>query len=107
MMAILDERGDILCAAGCDPDDGFFRALPGFADRSGARAPSRGSRQTRPCVRDIDLRQRSPHSVLRVSSAVIEYGEDAGFEWGFFTLTNRLSLLLKRIGPSYSAGFGN
>jgi hypothetical protein len=100
MMAILDERGDILCAAGLrSRDDGFFSERYLDSPIEAALGRLRGEVVRRDRVFEIStFASRSPHSVPCFIGRVIEYGEDAGFEWGFFTLTNRLSLLLKRIG---------
>ena len=96
MMAILDERGDILCAAGLrSRDDGFFSERYLDSPIEAALGRLRGEVVRRDRVFEIStFASRSPHSVPCFIGRVIEYGEDAGFEWGFFTLTNRLSLLL-------------
>jgi hypothetical protein len=104
MMAILDERGDILCAAGLRScDDGFFSERYLDSPIEAALGRLRGEVVRRDRVFEIStFASRSPHSVPCFIGRVIEYGEDAGFEWGFFTLTNRLSLLLNRIGLELS-----
>ena len=100
LVTILNERGDILCAAGLrSRDDGFFSER--YLDRPIEKTLERlhGGVVRRERVFEISsFASRSPHSVPCFISQIIEYGEDAGFEWAFFTLTRRLSRLLERIG---------
>jgi hypothetical protein len=100
MIAVLDERGEILCAAGLRScDEGFFseRYLDLPIEKTLKRLHGGVVRRER--VFEIStFASRSPHSVPCFISQIIEYGEDAGFEWAFFTLTRRLSRLLERIG---------
>jgi hypothetical protein len=100
LITILDERGEILCAAGLrSRDDGFFSERYLNSPIEAALGRLRGEVVRRDRVFEIStFASRSPHSVPCFVGQVIEYGEDAGFEWGFFTLTHRLSLLLNRIG---------
>ena len=100
LITILDERGEILCAAGLrSRDDGFFSERYLNSPIEAALGRLRGEVVRRDQVFEIStFASRSPHSVPRFVGQVIEYGDDAGFEWGFFTLTHRLSLLLNRIG---------
>ena len=110
LVTILNERGDILCAAGLrSRDDGFFSER--YLDRPIEKTLERlhGGVVRRDRVFEIStFASRSPHSVPCFISQVIEYGEDAGFEWAFFTLTHRLSRLLNRIGLELAPlGVGN
>ena len=109
LVTILNERGDILCAAGLrSRDDGFFSER--YLDRPIEKTLERlhGGVVRRERVFEIStFASRSPHSVPCFISQIIEYGEDAGFEWAFFTLTRRLSRLLEsdRLG-AYTVSFG-
>ena len=100
LITTLNERGEILCAAGLRScDEGFFseRYLDSPIEATLERLLGDVVRRER--IFEIStFASRSPHSVPCFIGRVIEYGEDAGFEWGFFTLTHRLSLLLNRIG---------
>jgi hypothetical protein len=100
LIALLDEQGDILCAAGLRfPDEGFFseRYLDWPIEKALERVHGRGVRRER-VFEVTTFASRSPHSVPWFIGQIVEYGEEAGFEWAFFTLTRRLSLLLYRIG---------
>lgn len=44
------------------------------------------------------LASRAPHRAMQFLRYVVAYGELAGFDWGFFTATNRLRSLLGAIG---------
>jgi len=100
LFAAVDSRGEILCAAGFRSHaDGFFseRYLDWPVDTALTRLDGRSV--TRDRVFEIStFASRSPRSVPPFVSDLIESAEAAGFEWGFFTLTRRLRLLLDRLG---------
>ncbi|HTO79143.1 MAG TPA: thermostable hemolysin [Methylocystis sp.] len=100
LFAAVDFRGEILCAAGFRSHaDGFFseRYLDCPVDTALTRLDGRVVRRDR--VFEIStFASRSPHSIPSFVSDLIDSAEAAGFEWGFFTLTRRLRLLLDRLG---------
>jgi Thermostable hemolysin len=100
LFATVDPRGEILCAAGFrSHSDGFFseRYLDWPVETVLARLDGRGV--TRDRIFEIStFASRSPPSIPSFVSDIIDSAEAAGFEWGFFTLTRRLRLLLDRLG---------
>jgi hypothetical protein len=104
LLTILDYQGNILCAAGLRScADGFFSEC--YLDSPVETVLTRmcGEAVPREQVFEIStFASRSPLSVPHFVGQIIEYGDANGFEWGFFTLTQRLWLLLNRIGLELS-----
>ena len=100
LLAILDEHGNIICAAGiCSCHDGFFSEC--YLDEPIEAALARGTGHSvrRESIFEIStFASRAPNLIVCFIGQIIEYGEAAGFDWAFFTLTRRLRLLLDRIG---------
>jgi hypothetical protein len=100
LIAMLDEGGDISCAAGIRScHDGFFSEC--YLDASIETLLAQATRKnvTRETVFEVStFASRAPNSVIRFISQIIDYGEMAGFDWAFFTLTSRLQLLFDRVG---------
>ena len=76
----------------------LLRALSRYADRaaslSGQRAPI-----CRESIFEVSgLASRAPHRATQFLRYVVSYGELAGFDWAFFTATNRLRALLRHLG---------
>src|SRR6202011_4151010 len=44
------------------------------------------------------LASRAPLATAEFIAAIGAFGENAGFEWSFFTLTRRLHLMVRRLG---------
>ena len=100
IIALLDHREEILCAAGLRfLDDGFFseRYLDApIEDVVGAislRAVNRNA-----IFEVTTLASRAPLTTAQFIAEIGAFGEQAGFEWSFFTLTRRLQLLVRRLG---------
>jgi hypothetical protein len=100
LIGMLGDDGALLCAAGLRfAADGFFSECyldaPIDAVLSGVwRSPVR-----REMIFEVtSLASRAPHRVGSFLRKIIACGEAAGFEWGFFTATAPLKLLLDRIG---------
>src|ERR1700733_7253719 len=100
IIALLDHRGEILCAAGLRfLDDGFFSEnyldvpIEDVVSAISARPVNRGA-----IFEVTTLASRAPLATAEFISEIGTFGEKAGFEWSFFTLTRRLQLLVRRLG---------
>ncbi|MFG1479988.1 thermostable hemolysin [Xanthobacter sp. V4C-4] len=93
-------RDEIVCAAGLRlPADGFFseRYLDQPVEAALARASGRSLR--RDDVYEVTtLASRSPRDLPAFIDDIIGFGARQGLSWCFFTLTRRLSLLVRRRG---------
>jgi hypothetical protein len=100
MIALLDDRGEILCAAGVRFfDDGFFSEryldtpIEDAVSAISARAVNRSA-----IFEVTTLASRAPLATAEFITEIGAFGEKAGFEWSFFTLTRRLHLMVRRLG---------
>jgi hypothetical protein len=107
MITLLDRRNEILCAAGLRfLDDGFFSEryldapVEDVVSAISARAVKRSA-----IFEVTTLASRAPLATAKFIAEIGAFGERAGFEWSFFTLTRRLRLLVGRLGiePTYLA----
>jgi len=100
LLAVLDEHGNIICAAGLRScHDGFFSECYLDQPIEAALTQATGRSVRRQSVFEIStFASRAPNLIVCFIGQIIEYGEAAGFDWAFFTLTRRLRLLLNRIG---------
>jgi hypothetical protein len=100
IIAILDHRDDILCAAGLRfLDDGFFSEC--YLDAPIEDVVSAISARTvnRSAIFEVTtLASRAPLVTAEFIAEIGIFGEKAGFEWTFFTLTRRLHLMVGRLG---------
>src|ERR1700688_5299329 len=100
IIALLDDRDEILCAAGLRfGDDGFFSER--YLDIPIEDAVSAISARTveRSAIFEVTtLASRAPLVTAEFIAEIGSFGERAGFEWSFFTLTRRLQLLVRRLG---------
>jgi hypothetical protein len=100
IIALLDPRDDVLCAAGLRfLDDGFFseRYLDApIEDLVGAMSAKTVSRSV--IFEVTTLVSRTPIATAEFITQIGAFGERAGFEWSFFTLTRRLHTLMCRLG---------
>lgn len=100
LLVKLGHHGEILCAAGLRTcADGFFSER--YLDTTIESALTR--MQGRPVARErifetSTFASRSPRAVPLFIGQIIDWGENSGFEWSFFTITRRLSTLLDRLG---------
>src|SRR5580704_5601469 len=98
--ALLDHRDAILCAAGLRfLDDGFFSEC--YLDGPIEDVVSAISARTvkRSAIFEVTtLASRAPLATAEFIVEIGRFGERAGFEWSFFTLTHRLHLLVSRLG---------
>jgi hypothetical protein len=107
IIALLDNRDEPLCAAGLRlVDDGFFSER--YLDTPVEEVVSRIS--TRPVKRSAifevtTLASQAPLATAEFISEIGTFGEEAGFEWSFFTLTRRLHFMVSRLGiaPTFLA----
>ena len=100
IIAVLDHRDEILCAAGLRfLDDGFFSEcyldtpIEDVVSAISARAVNRSA-----IFEVTTLASRAPLATAEFIAAIGNFGEKAGFEWSFFTLTRRLHLMVSRLG---------
>jgi hypothetical protein len=104
IIALLDNRDEILCAAGLRFfDDGFFSER--YLDTPIEDAVSAISASTvdRGAIFEVTtLASRAPLATAEFIAAIGAFGENAGFEWSFFTLTRRLHLMVRRLGIALS-----
>lgn len=100
LIALLDPRDEILCAAGLRfVGDGFFseRYLNTPIEVAVSSLSCRSV--DRNAIFEVTtLASRSPQATAGFISAIGEFGETDGFEWSFFTLTRRFHLMVKRMG---------
>jgi hypothetical protein len=100
IIALLDHRDEILCAAGLRfLDDGFFSER--YLDRPIENAVSAISERAvnRSAIFEVTtLASRAPLATAEFIAEIGTFGEKAGFEWSFFTLTRRLHLMVSRLG---------
>jgi hypothetical protein len=100
MIALLDDRDYILCAAGLRFfDDGFFSER--YLDTSIEDAISATLTRTvnRSAIFEVTtLASRAPLATAEFIAEIVAFGERAGFEWSFFTLTRRLHVMVRRLG---------
>lgn len=100
LIALFDRGGECLCASGLRfAETGFFseRYLDIPIEQllsQATRAPIR-----RESIFEVSgLASRAPHRATQFLRYVVSYGELAGFDWAFFTATNRLRALLRHLG---------
>jgi Thermostable hemolysin len=100
IIALLDNCDGILCAAGLRFfDDGFFSER--YLDTPIEDAVSAISASTvdRSAIFEVTtLASRAPRATAEFIAEIGAFGEKAGFEWSFFTLTRRLHLMVSRLG---------
>jgi hypothetical protein len=104
VIALVDSREGILCAAGLRfADDGFFSEA--YLDTSIEAALSALSARIidrRAIFEVTSLVSRAPLVTGRFVEDIATFGERAGFDWSFFTLTRRLQHKLSRQGIELS-----
>jgi hypothetical protein len=100
IIALLDHRDEILCAAGLRfLEDGFFSEcyldtpIEDVVSATSARAVNRSA-----IFEVTTLASCAPRATAEFIAAIGNFGEKAGFEWSFFTLTRRLHLMVSRLG---------
>jgi hypothetical protein len=94
------EDGEILCVAGLRlPGNGFFSEV--YLDEPVETALARvtGRAVRRGDVYEVTtLASRSPRDMAPFIDDIIGFGAEHGLSWAFFTLTQRLGLLVRRRG---------
>ncbi len=99
LIAMLSDDGECICASGLRyADTGFFSECYLDAAVEQALSQAAGCRVPRERIFEVTgLASRDPHAATRFLRHVVAYGERAGFDWAFFTATQRLRALLDRI----------
>ncbi|WP_051678695.1 thermostable hemolysin [Xanthobacter sp. 91] len=94
--------GEILCAAGLRlAEDGFFSELYLDGPVEAALSRSTGRKLRRSDVYEVTtLASGAPHDLVPFIADIVAFGGANGLSWCFFTLTRRLSLLVRRRGLS-------
>jgi hypothetical protein len=100
IIALLDHRDEILCAAGLRfLDDGFFSESYLDAPIEDVVSAILARPVNRNAIFEVTtLASRAPLATAEFISEIGAFGERAGFEWSFFTLTRRLHLMVRRLG---------
>jgi hypothetical protein len=100
IIALLDHRDEILCAAGLRfLDDGFFSESYLDAPIEDVVSAILARPVNRSAIFEVTtLASRAPLAIAEFISEIGAFGERAGFEWSFFTLTRRLHLMVRRLG---------
>ncbi len=102
LIAMIDEGGQCICASGLRyADTGFFSEC--YLNAPVERALSQAAGQAVPREKIFEvtgLASQAPRVATRFLRHVVAYGERAGFDWAFFTATQRLRELLERINLS-------
>ena len=100
LFALMNERADIICAAGVRlQEDGFFSEL--YLDSPIEQALGTASKRTitRSEIFEVTtFASRAPRATMGFIKSVGSFGEENGFVWSFFTLTRRLHRLVERLG---------
>src|ERR1700731_488639 len=100
IFALLDNRDQILCAAGLRfLEDGFFSER--YLDipiEDAVQAISIRPVNRSAIFEVTTLASRAPLATTEFIAEIGTFGEKAGFEWSFFTLTHRLHLMVRRLG---------
>jgi hypothetical protein len=100
IFAVLNDCGEIVCAAGVRlQDDGFFSER--YLDSPIEQALGAASKQTiaRSEIFEVTtFASRAPRATAGFIESVGSFGETNGFAWSFFTLTRRLLRLVERLG---------
>jgi hypothetical protein len=100
IFVLLDDRDEILCAAGLRFfEDGFFSERYLDIPIEGAVSAISTRPVNRSAIFEVTtLASRAPRATTEFIAEIGGFGEKAGFEWSFFTLTRRLHLLVRRFG---------
>jgi hypothetical protein len=100
IFALLDDRDEILCAAGLRfLEDGFFSECYLDIPIEDAVCAISIRPVNRSAIFEVTtLASRAPLATAEFIAEIGTFGEKAGFEWSFFTLTRRLHLLVRRLG---------
>src|SRR5947209_8608226 len=100
IIALMDGRDEPVCAAGLRfLDDGFFSER--YLDNPIEDVVSAISARTvnRSAIFEVTtLASRAPLATAEFIAEIGTFGEKAGFEWSFFTLTRRLHRMVSRLG---------
>jgi hypothetical protein len=100
LFALMDERAEIICAAGVRlQEDGFFSEL--YLDSPIEQALGTASKRTitRSEIFEVTtFASRAPRATMQFIKSLGMFGELNGFAWSFFTLTQRLHRLVERLG---------
>jgi hypothetical protein len=100
IIALMDGRDKPVCAAGLRfLDDGFFSER--YLDNPIEDVVSAISARTvnRSAIFEVTtLASRAPLETAEFIAEIGTFGEKAGFEWSFFTLTRRLHRMVSRLG---------
>ncbi|SHH40043.1 thermostable hemolysin [Bradyrhizobium erythrophlei] len=100
IIALSDNRGEIVCAAGLRfLDDGFFSERYLDAPIEDVVSAISARAVTRSAIFEVTtLASRAPLATAEFIAEIGTFGEKAGFEWSFFTLTRRLHHMVGRLG---------
>ena len=100
LIAMFSNGGECVCASGLRfAATGFFSECYLDMPIEQALSEAAGKSVRRSSVFEVTgLASSAPRVATLFLRRIVAYGELAGFDWGFFTATNRLRELLGRIG---------
>lgn len=100
LIAMLGRDGDWLCASGLRfSDSGFFSECYLDEPIDVLLARLSGTSVCRERIFEVSaLASRAPKRSVQFLRYIVRYGESAGFDWAFFTATERLRDLLTAVG---------
>jgi hypothetical protein len=100
LFALMNERAEIMCAAGVRlQEDGFFSEL--YLNSPIEQALGTASKRTiaRSEIFEVTtFASQAPRVTMKFIKSLGLFGEQNGFAWSFFTLTQRLHRLVERLG---------
>jgi len=100
LFALMNERAEIMCAAGVRlQEDGFFSELYLNSPIEQALGTASKRTVTRSEIFEVTtFASRAPRATMKFIKSLGLFGEQNGFAWSFFTLTQRLHRLVGRLG---------
>jgi hypothetical protein len=99
LIGMFEKNGELLCASGLRfAQDGFFSEAYLDISVERALAVASGKSIAREDIFEVTtLASRAPRVATRFLRQIVAFGELSGFEWAFFTATDRLREILRRI----------
>src|SRR5882757_3427013 len=100
LFALMNERAEIMCAAGVRlQEDGFFSELYLHSPIEQVLGTASKRAITRSEIFEVTtFASRAPRATMKFIKSLGLFGEQNGFAWTFFTLTQRLHRLVERLG---------
>ncbi len=99
LIAMTNAEGGLLCASGLRfATDGFFSEVYLDIPVEKALTEATGQRLSEVDIFEVTtFASNAPRAATRFLRQIVAYGGYAGFDWAFFTATDRLRALLRRL----------